>query len=73
LANTPSSRAAVKRFEASQHLRDGSTHPDYLKYGRINGRLFDCVFTDRGDMRRIISIGKANSRERRAYAPQDHR
>ncbi len=43
-----------------------------VAYGRIEGRLFVCVFTDREDVRRIISLRKANSRERRAYVPQDH-
>ena len=38
-----------------------------IAYGRIMGRLFVCVFTDRGDVRRIISLRKANSRERKAY------
>ncbi len=38
-----------------------------VAYGRILGRLFVCVFTDRGQIRRIISLRKANSREREAY------
>jgi uncharacterized DUF497 family protein len=35
--------------------------------GLINGRLFVCVFTDRGKARRIISLRKANRREIDAY------
>ncbi|MBV9906737.1 MAG: BrnT family toxin [Hyphomicrobiales bacterium] len=35
--------------------------------GFINGRLFVCVYTDREDERRIISLRKANSREVRRY------
>lgn len=43
-----------------------------VAFGRIDGRLFVCVFTDRRDVRRIISLRKANSRERQVYDPQDH-
>lgn len=43
-----------------------------IAYGLIQGRLFVCVFTDRGDIRRVISLRKANSREVEAYAPKDH-
>ncbi len=39
----------------------------HIAYGRIMGRLFVCVFTDRNDVRRVISLRKANSRERAAY------
>lgn len=35
--------------------------------GLIDGRLFVCVFTDRGNTRRIISLRKANRREVNAY------
>ncbi|MEO5375969.1 MAG: BrnT family toxin [Alphaproteobacteria bacterium] len=46
--------------------------PRQVAYGLIEGRLFVCVFTDRGKVRRIISLRKANSREIEAYAPKDH-
>lgn len=32
--------------------------------GLIRGRLFVCVFTDRGEIRRVISLRKANSQGR---------
>ena len=35
--------------------------------GLIAGRLFVCVFVDRGGVRRIISLRKANRREGDAY------
>ncbi len=35
--------------------------------GFIEGRLFVCVYTWRGRRRRIISLRKANGRERDAY------
>ncbi len=61
-------------FEDLVYLTDDDRH-DYgehrqIAFGRIAGRLFVCVFTDRGSVRRIISLRKANSRERRAYDPQ---
>ena len=34
-----------------------------IAFGRIELRVFACVFTDRGAQRRIISLRKANSRE----------
>ena len=39
----------------------------YVAFGMIAGRLCVCVFTDRGDVRRIISLRKANKRERNAH------
>ena len=39
----------------------------FVAYGLIEGRLFACVWTPRGDVRRIISLRKANRREIRAY------
>ncbi|MBI5141691.1 MAG: BrnT family toxin [Nitrospirae bacterium] len=36
--------------------------------GYIGNRLFNVVFVDRGDERRIISLRKANSREVKRYA-----
>ena len=63
-------------FDGLVHLVDDDRH-DYgerrqIAYGLIRGRLFVCVFTDRGDVRRVISLRKANSREVEAYAPKDH-
>lgn len=36
-------------------------------YGRVDGRLFVIVYTFRGEAIRIISVRKANSRERRKH------
>jgi uncharacterized DUF497 family protein len=36
-------------------------------YGPIGERLFACVFVQRGDVRRIVSLRKANKREMRQY------
>lgn len=38
-----------------------------VAFGHIAGRLFACVYTDRGDERRVISLRKANKRERKRY------
>lgn len=38
-----------------------------VAFGRINGRLFACVYVDRGAQRRVISLRKANRREVKRY------
>jgi uncharacterized protein len=38
-----------------------------IVFGFINNRLFVCVYTDRDDERRVISLRKANTREVRRY------
>lgn len=39
-----------------------------IGYAYIGLRLFNIVFVDRGDQRRVISLRKANSREINRYA-----
>ena len=39
----------------------------YIAYGKVRGRLLVCVFTPRQNRLRIISLRKANSRERHVY------
>jgi len=41
-----------------------------IAYGHIDGRLHVCVYTDRGDERRIISLRKANAREKARFDRQ---
>ena len=38
-----------------------------VAFGGINSRLFACVYTDRGEERRLISLRKANRREVKRY------
>ncbi len=38
-----------------------------VAFGLIDGRLFVCVFVDRGSTRRVISLRKSNSREVKRY------
>lgn len=66
----------LSRIEALVHVVDDE-RMDYgerrqVAYGLIRDRLFVCVFTDRGEIRRVISLRKANSREIEAHAPKDH-
>ena len=38
-----------------------------VTFGRIEGRLFECVHVDGGGVRRVISPRKANGREIKRY------
>jgi len=38
-----------------------------IAFGTIEGRLFACVYTMRGPLYRIISVRKANQREKRKW------
>jgi uncharacterized DUF497 family protein len=38
-----------------------------IAFGLVNGRLFVCVYADRGGERRVISLRKANPREVKRY------
>lgn len=38
-----------------------------IAFGLINTRLFACVYADRDDERRVISLRKANKREAKRY------
>jgi uncharacterized DUF497 family protein len=42
----------------------------FIALGYIGERLFSMVFTVRGDVLRVISLRKANSREVKSYAAQ---
>ena len=48
-------------------VRFSYTEERFISYGRVDGRIFVCVFTERGDSRRIISVRKANDRETQRY------
>lgn len=39
----------------------------FVSYGLVGGRVWVCVFTLRGDVRRLISVRKANDRETERY------
>ncbi|WNB78043.1 BrnT family toxin [Methylomonas koyamae] len=42
--------------------------PRFIGYAPIGQRLYCVVYVDRGDVRRIISLRKANPREVKLYA-----
>lgn len=39
----------------------------YIAFSYIGDRLYACVYTDRGEKRRIIGLRKANQREMELY------
>lgn len=41
-----------------------------VAFGFINHRFFVCVYVDRGDERRVISLRKANNREVKRYGKE---
>lgn len=64
--------AVIEDFEWETALhalddRQGYGEARCVAVGYIGGRLFICVYTDRGTKRRIISLRKANVREVRIY------
>jgi uncharacterized protein len=66
------SLALAEVLFADPHLTLEDDRFDYgeirlIAFGHIRGRLFACVFLDRGSIRRIISLRKANSREVKRY------
>jgi uncharacterized protein len=79
--NTKSERNRIERglpFELAIPLFEGPTlerideRRDYGEVrvqaiGLVGGRILLCVYTDRGAIRRIISLRYANGRERGAY------
>ncbi len=47
--------------------RKDYSEPRYISYGLIDGRLHVLVWTPRGNKKRIISLRKANKKERGLY------
>ncbi len=44
--------------------------PRYVTLGHLGGRMVFIAWTARGNARRIISMRKANERERKSYGPR---
>ncbi len=57
-------RGELRIFE---DLRKDYGERRFIAMGLIKGRLYVCVFTIRGKVRRVISLRKANRREQDAY------
>ncbi len=53
--------AAPHTVESDDRFDYGETRQ--VAMGRVGGRVFVCVFVDRGDSRRVISLRRANRRE----------
>jgi uncharacterized protein len=43
--------------------------PRFNAFGRVNGRLFVCTYTMRGQTYRLISVRKASTQEQRIWRP----
>ena len=64
--------ADIERFDWGSASFDTDDRHDYgerriVSAGHIDGRLHLCTWTPRGGDIRIISLRKANARERKAY------
>ena len=65
--------AMVRDFDLDTAVIDPDDRRDYGEArfkatGMIDGRLFITIFTPRGERFRLISLRKANEREKRAWA-----
>ncbi|MDX2221236.1 MAG: BrnT family toxin [Rhodospirillaceae bacterium] len=64
--------AAAREFFESPTISEVDSRVDYgerrvIAYGVIAFRVYCCVYTDRGDVRRVISLRKANHDETETY------
>ena len=69
------SLALAEVLFAGPHVSMSDDRFDYgetreVAFGLINGRLFVCVYVDRGAQRRVISLRKANRREVKRYGEE---
>ena len=48
-------------------VRFDYTEERFISYGMVDGRIWVCVFTQRGNTSRIINVRKANDRETERY------
>jgi hypothetical protein len=58
---------------SGHHFTDEDAREDYnelryITFGKLDGRMVVMVWTPRGEVRRIISMRKANEREQARYA-----
>lgn len=44
--------------------------PRFITLGHLDGRMVVVAWTPRGSARRVVSMRKANERERRSYGPR---
>lgn len=67
------SLAMAEEFEWEESVTWPDSRYDYREFriiglGYIGDRLYNMVFVDRGEERRIVSLRKANQREVKRYA-----
>jgi len=72
LAKHGVSLALAEVLFAGPHVSEADDRFEYgevreISFGLIAGRLFVCVYVDRGADRRVISLRKANRREVRRH------
>ena len=53
------------------HRSDRGDEIRWSSLGLIGGRLYHVVWTERGEINRIISLRKANARESREYDEEE--
>jgi len=56
------------RHFTAEDLREDYSEPRFITVGNLSGRMVIMVWTPRGEARRIISMRKANVREKARYA-----
>jgi uncharacterized DUF497 family protein len=56
------------RHFTGEAAREDYSEPRLITVGRLDGRMVILVWTPRGEVRRIISMRKANEREQQRYA-----
>lgn len=56
------------RHFTGEDRREDYSEPRMISVGRLDGRMVILVWTPRGEVRRIISMRKANEREQQRYA-----
>ena len=56
------------RHFTAEDVREDYSEPRYITVGKLDGRMVVMVWTSRGEARRIISMRKANEREKARYA-----
>jgi len=56
------------RHFTAEDIREDYSEPRFITVGKLEGRMVIMVWTPRGTARRIISMRKANDREKARYA-----
>lgn len=63
-----SAQVFAGRHFTAEDVRETYTELRYITVGLLDGRMVVMVWTPRGAVRRIISMRKANEREKERYA-----